>query len=106
MQGRWVGRSDIFKKSKIQGANSKNLSRLAYPKSKILLSFNTKRNSPLTTKNKMMAIYPVSPLKNCRYSFLQILYIVGIKLMQFKLKGYINKKTTRLKHLVVFEVCT
>jgi hypothetical protein len=59
-----------IKKRRIQGASSKNLSRVAYPKSKILLSFKTNRNRPFTNKNNMMVIYPVRLLKNWWSSFL------------------------------------
>ena len=44
------------KKINTHGANSKKLSKEAYPKSKILLSFNTNKNTPFTSKNRMMAI--------------------------------------------------
>lgn len=44
------------KKTRIQGANSKNVSNVAYPKSKRLLSFNTNKKRPFTTRNKMMAM--------------------------------------------------
>lgn len=45
-----------IKKIKIHGAKSKNEISVAYPKSKILLSFKTKRYSAFITKNKMMVI--------------------------------------------------
>lgn len=45
-----------IKKIKIQGAKSKKEISVAYPKSKILLSFKIKRYSAFTIKNKMMVI--------------------------------------------------
>jgi hypothetical protein len=58
-----------------QGASSKNLSNDAYPNSKMLLSFKTKRNTPFINKNSIMAIYPVRLLKNWLSSFLQMLHM-------------------------------
>lgn len=57
---------------KIHGENSKNLSRVAYPKSNKLLSFKTNKVKPLTSKNKVMVIYPVKLPKNWCNSFLAI----------------------------------
>lgn len=71
----------------IHGAKSKNLSREAYPKSKIL-SFKKKRNSPFTNRNSTIAIYPVRLLKNCCSSFLQMLHM-RYKLLQFNAKQLI-----------------
>ena len=59
----------------IQGERSKNLSSDAYPKSKILLPGNIKRNMPFINKNRMMAMYPVRLLKNWLSSFLQMLHM-------------------------------
>ena len=44
------------KKINIHGDSSKNLSNVAYPKSKRLLSFKTNKKMPFTNKNKMMAM--------------------------------------------------
>jgi hypothetical protein len=49
---------------KTQGARSKNLSRLAYPYSKMLLSCKTNRNNPLINKNNTIEMYPIKLLKN------------------------------------------
>lgn len=40
----------------IHGANSKNLSKVAYPKSRILVSGKTKRNNPFNNKKTTRAI--------------------------------------------------
>ena len=53
-----------IKKINTQGARSKNALSVAYPKSKILLSFNTKRYKAFTNRNKIIVIYPVRLLKN------------------------------------------
>ncbi len=55
----------------IQGANSKNLLSVAYPKSRRLESGKTNRNKPFNKRKTIMAIYPVRLLKNCLNSFLQ-----------------------------------
>ena len=45
-----------IKKTNTQGASSKKVTRVAYPKSKILLSFKVKRYNAHTIKNKAIAI--------------------------------------------------
>ena len=59
-----------IRNNNIQGANSKNWSRVAYPKSRMLESGKTKRKRPLSKRKTMMAMYPVRLLKNCLNSFL------------------------------------
>jgi hypothetical protein len=44
------------RKRSTQGAREKNLSKLAYPKTRILLSSKIKRNKPFTSRNKTIAI--------------------------------------------------
>ena len=72
-----------IKKINTQGARSKNALSVAYPKSKILLSFNTKRYNAFTIRNKIIVIYPVRLLKNWCNSFLAI-NIMIFKKVQFK----------------------
>src|SRR5687768_2439014 len=67
----------------IQGANSKNLSSVANPKSRMFVSGNTNRNRPFSKRNTMMAIYPVRLLKNCRNSFLQTDHM-GTKISDYR----------------------
>lgn len=67
-----------IKKINIHGAKSKNELRVAYPKSKILLSFSTKRYNAFTIRNKIIVIYPVRLLKNWCNSFLAT-NIMGFK---------------------------
>jgi hypothetical protein len=53
-----------IKKSNTQGANTKNLSKLAYPKLKMLLSSKTNKKMPLISRNKIIEMYPIRLLKN------------------------------------------
>ena len=75
------------KKSKMYGAREKNESKLAYPKSRMLVLGNTNKNKPISNKKIIIAIYPVRLLKNCRHSFKLIIHI--------KSKLRWNKKTFR-----------
>jgi hypothetical protein len=60
-----------IRNNKIQGASSKNLSSVAYPKSRIFESGKMNKKRPLIKRKTTMAIYPVRLLKNCLNSFLQ-----------------------------------
>jgi hypothetical protein len=59
-----------------QGEKRKNLSRLAYPYSRILLS-KTHMKRPQMSKNTIIAIYPIRELKNEFNSFLRMLTIMS-----------------------------
>ena len=61
-----------IKNIKIHGAKLKNESNVAYPSSKILVSGNTHANKPFAIKKIVMAIYPISELKNTLSSFLKM----------------------------------
>jgi len=51
-------------RSRIQGASSKNFSRVAYPLARISVSGKTKSNSPFSSRKTIMAIYPVRLLND------------------------------------------
>ena len=58
----------------IHGAKLKNASSVANPSSRIFVSGNTHAKSPFATKKMVMAIYPISELKNTLSSFLNMAY--------------------------------
>jgi len=61
-----------IKNMRIHGAKLKNESSVAYPSSNIFVSGNTQANKPLATKKIVIAIYPMSELKNTFNSFLKM----------------------------------
>ena len=64
---------------RIHGAKLKNASSVAKPSSKILVSGNTQVNNPFATKKMVIAIYPISELKNTFNSFLKMANTVYFK---------------------------